>query len=75
MTGADHERVLLSVVSQDRLGPAVSYALLTEPSDGADPADAIGPTQFRVTVADAVGTWWMCPQDGRVSTAGCDEQR
>lgn len=59
VTRADHERILLSVVSQDRLGNAFSYALLTEPGD----------------VGDAVGTWWLCPQDGRVSTATCDEQR
>lgn len=75
VTRADYERVLGSVVSQERLGDAFSYALLTEPGDGADPADAIGPTQFRVSVGDAVGTWWLCPQDGRVSTATCDEQR
>ena len=75
VTRGDYERIVSSVVSQDRLGDSWSYALLTEPVDGVDPADAAEPTQLRVTVAGAVGTWWMCPEDGRVSAAPCDEQR
>ena len=75
VTTADYERVVSSVVSQARLGDSWSYELLTEPAEGVEPTDAAGPTQFTVAVRGAVGTWWMCPADGRVSAASCDEQR
>lgn len=71
VTHADYERIVGSVVSQERLGGSFSYALLSDLGDGVDDGDLAGPRQFRVSVSGAAGTWWMCPEQGRVQVEAC----
>lgn len=71
VTHADHERIVASVLSADRLGDAFSYRRLTSTGEGVDDDDRAEPTQVRVVVSGASGTWWICPQQGRVEIEAC----